>query len=37
VREPRLGDRLAARAGADEEAQGRGADGGHDLRRDPQP
>ena len=37
VREPGLGRRLAARAGAHEEAEGRGPDGGHDLRRDPQP
>ena len=37
VREPRLPGRLAARAGADEEAQGRGPHGAHVLRDDPQP
>ena len=37
VREPGLVGRLAARAGGDEEAQGRGPDGAHVLRRDPQP
>ena len=34
---PASASRLAARAGAHEEAQGRGPDGGHDLRDDPQP
>ena len=37
VREPGLVGGLAARAGGDEEAQGRGPDGAHVLRRDPQP
>ena len=37
MREAGLGLRLAARAGADEEAEGRGPHGGHGLRDDPQP
>src|SRR6185295_10597069 len=37
VREAGLGLGLTARAGAHEEPEGRGPDGGHDLRDDPQP
>jgi len=37
VREPGLFGGLATRSGRDEEAQGRGPDGAHVLRRDPQP
>jgi hypothetical protein len=37
VREPGLGRLLAAGAGADEEAEGRGSHGGDHLRGDPQP
>ena len=37
VREAGLRHRLTARAGGDEEAQGRGPHGGHGLRDDPQP